>query len=246
MRRRQLGLGGLVLALAFAGQPTFGSDWKYLLAPYGWISELDGEITDLRVFTANAEADFRDIVGGQQVYFEATKDRWTVLTDVSFLAIGETGEGFPDMNGDVDQLILELGGGYKLSDSFEVLFGGRYIDLAVDVEFRSGFGNFSRRVDNYWIDPFVGGRFVLDLGRRWDFRARGDVGGFGVGSDFTWNLALHWIYRASPLVSVAFGYRVLDIDFDEDVGHPFLPGRRARFRYDVTTLGPQIGIAFHL
>ena len=36
------------------------------------------------------------------------------------------GKRFPKMNVDVDQLILELGGGYKISDSFEVLFGGRW------------------------------------------------------------------------------------------------------------------------
>ena len=38
-----------------------------------------------------------------------------------------------------------------------------------------------------WVDPVVGGRIRYNLVPGQDFILRGDVGGFGVGSQFTWN-----------------------------------------------------------
>ncbi len=241
MRKRGFRCGGLLLSLSLVTLPASAADdWKYLVAPYGWIAGLDGEST-IRGVTASVEADFADIIENLEtaalVHFEAEKGRWTVLSDLIFIAIGQTTRGAIDVDFDVDQTIVELGGGYNLSDSFAVLFGGRYVDGKVDLDVRAPLDVRVRR-DKDWIDPYVGGRFVLDLGRRWDFRVRGDVGGFGVGSEFTWNLALNWVYRASRRVSLAFGYRALDIDFEEGSG-------RDLFRYDVRMFGPQIGAAFH-
>ncbi len=64
------------------------------------------------------------------------------------------------------------------------------------------------------MDPIIGGRFHMSLSERWLLTLRGDIGGFGVGSDLTWNVAARLGYRLSERTTLAFGYRHLDIDYD--------------------------------
>jgi hypothetical protein len=52
----------------------------------------------------------------------------------------------------------------------------------------------------------------------------------------TWNLVATLQYQMSPKVTLAAGYRVLDIDYDHGSGTD-------RFVYDVLTHGPVLGIA---
>jgi hypothetical protein len=52
----------------------------------------------------------------------------------------------------------------------------------------------------------------------------------------TWTLVAILQYQMSPKVTLAAGYRVLDIDYDHGSGTD-------RFVYDVLTHGPVLGIA---
>jgi hypothetical protein len=51
----------------------------------------------------------------------------------------------------------------------------------------------------YWVDPLVGLKLHHKAGDRWRFTLQGDIGGFGVGSDFAWHLF--------PVVEAAVGKR---------------------------------------
>jgi hypothetical protein len=74
------------------------------------------------------------------------------------------------------------------------------------------------------------------LSDRWTFQGRADVGGFGVGSELTWNAALTFLYEATEKVTVGLGYRVMDIDYEEDG----LTG----FVYDAQLPGALLGVGF--
>lgn len=66
--------------------------------------------------------------------------------------------------------------------------------------------------------------------------AAGDVGGFGVGSDYSWNAQAYVGYRMCLLrapVILQAGYRALHQKY-EDGG----------FKWDVTQHGPVIGMMF--
>jgi hypothetical protein len=78
----------------------------------------------------------------------------------------------------------------------------------------------------------------VDIIDRLSVSVRGDIGGFGVGSHFTWNLAAILRYQVSPRVSAGAGYRILDINYSEGTG------TRA-FRYDVQMRGPVLGLDLH-
>lgn len=62
-----------------------------------------------------------------------------------------------------------------------------------------------------------------------------DIGGFGVGSDLTWEFMPALSYRFSDAVSLALGYRWLDIDFDD-----------SDFEFDAAQFGWLLGLGIAL
>ncbi len=67
---------------------------------------------------------------------------------------------------------------------------------------------------------------------------RGDLGGFGLGSNFTWQIEplLNWHF--SQLGSLQGGYRWLSTDYETGSGNTL-------FRYDMLKQGFQLGVTFH-
>jgi len=45
------------------------------------------------------------------------------------------------------------------------------------------------------MDPIIGARYNWNITDRWKLMIRDYIGGFGVGSDFTWNAAALIDYR---------------------------------------------------
>ena len=78
---------------------------------------------------------------------------------------------------------------------------------------------------------------TLPLGKAFSFTVRGDVGGFGVGSDLAWHAYADIGYCASDLVSIILGYRAIDIDYEDGKGSNY-------FKYDMATSGPAMGVIF--
>ena len=70
------------------------------------------------------------------------------------------------------------------------------------------------------------------------FSARADIGGFGVGSDLTWNLVGLLGYEFDLLgapATVLGGYRVLYQDYENGNGSD-------KFAYEIYTYGPILGL----
>ena len=127
---------------------------------------------------------------------------------------------------------------YRLSDHFEVLGGLRYNDIEADVAAAEPSGGTQTDGGSQsWVDPFVGGRYTLPFAAGWSFKVRGDVGGFGVGSKSAWQLVTRFNWDATEHLDVTFGYRVIDMDYEEGEGID-------RFVYDVQTSGPVIGVGW--
>jgi len=78
---------------------------------------------------------------------------------------------------------------------------------------------------------------VADITKRLTLALRGDVGGFGVGSHFTYNGSAILGYSFSHTVSAWLGYRILGINYQDGHGPD-------RFMYDVRMHGPIMGIGF--
>lgn len=233
----------LVLLLAVAGQAgplRAEGDWEYMFAPYIWGAGLDGE-TGVGPLTGEVDISFGDILetldGAFLGHFEASKDRWTILADLVFLDLGQDLDR-PQGSVDIEQTTFELGGAYSTGEDLEVLFGARLIDIDVGIDLFGPVGVLDAQIGGAesWVDPFIGGRWSPQLNDRWSFQGRADIGGFGVGSDLTWNASLLFRYRASEKVDIGLGYRVMDIDYEEDG----LTG----FVYDAQLPGALLGVGF--
>ena len=141
---------------------------------------------------------------------------------------------------------------------FDVWAGGRYmylkqeIDLDITAKIRRRLpqlrlGNERVREDiviggsHDWVEPFVGGRIGIHLCEWLSFSVRGDIGGFGIGSasDLTWNM--YGIFELKPWenVSLKFGYRYWDIDYEWGDGIE-------EFGLTGDMQGPWLGITFYL
>jgi hypothetical protein len=82
----------------------------------------------------------------------------------------------------------------------------RYTNVGLDLNASGPLGlNPSGDEHRDWVDPIIGVNLGIDLTRHWAIAAEGDVGGFGIGSGFTWNALGLLSYQTS--VFSDFGFR---------------------------------------
>jgi hypothetical protein len=90
-----------------------------------------------------------------------------------------------------------------------------------------------------WVDPLVGFRIRHQLSPGHELVFRADVGGFDVGSQFSWNLmgAYSWDFavRDGVTLSGLLGYRALSVDYAKGSG-------LSTYEYDVVMHGPIVGL----
>lgn len=136
--------------------------------------------------------------------------------------------------------------------ALDVLGGARYwnqeldLSLAVDGSVdlgelgltRSGSRAVARSGTLEWVDPFVGLRLRHQLAPGKELQFLGDIGGFGVGSDLTWQLfgGYSFDFWQSALHGVV-GYRALAVDYSQNDGG-------FKNNLDLVLHGPVVGLSF--
>ena len=83
----------------------------------------------------------------------------------------------------------------------------------------------------------IGLNYRLPFGDKWTFDLRGDVGGFGIGSDLTLHGWVKFARQNSESFPWCFGYRYIAYDYETGSGPNFQ-------RYDLQQHGPGIGVAW--
>lgn len=239
--------------LAVAQNAPDGS-WHYLVQPYLMFPNMKGETGIADVPPISVDEDPQDIFDNLQIgamlYAEAQNDKWTFSSDVLYMELGSDigsgeGGGIVSVDGDVNvsQLGWELAAMRRLTPNFELGIGLTYNQIDVDVDMTvftpGGSNDYDTGLEEDWIDPTIVARATFPINDKWYFQARGNIGGFGVGSDLMWQLMADVGYRASDKWSFSFGYRFIDVDYDKGSGAD-------RFLYDMQTFGPQLklGISF--
>jgi hypothetical protein len=249
-RVRTLAGGGLaaVLALVLSLAPCRAADvpadvepadaWQVSFIPYLWITEVHGNVR-IGDRTAPIDVGFDevfDLLGSGELlggmgYLEARRDRLILFTDATGSVV-RTKQDVPVGKADLaaDFATLEFGLGWRIYQGFgaisvDALVGGRYnylynsIDVTTD-RGRSGAGR-SATVD--FVDPFVGGRWAVRLTDALSLVFRGDIGGFGAGSQLAWSLLggvryeTPWSLGPARLNAFA-AYKVYDFDYESESG----------------------------
>lgn len=221
-----LSLGALlviaVMICALLPAPA-AAQWEHSVAFYLWAISMEGTQV-IRGRPIEVDVAFSDILsdldGAFTVHYEGKKDRWLTLFDVNWGKLGpETPRLIEDL--EVKFAFVELGGGYLLKEHLYLLFGARYITL--DVEAVTGgllppVPSLLLQGDEDWIDPYVGLRYDYPFADKWAVILRGDVGGFGVGSDLAWNVAALLERDLSRRTSLLLGAGFLDVDYEDGQG----------------------------
>ena len=94
--------------------------------------------------------------------------------------------------------------------------------------------------DLEWVDPFVGFRLRHEMGPSKELSLEADFGGFGVGSDFSWQVVGTYGFDTSCLGTpfhAVLGYRALSVDFSEN-------GKFGKNGIDTVQHGPIMGVTF--
>jgi opacity protein-like surface antigen len=232
------------LVLVLAATPAAAAEWKHELAPYVWGSAMEG-IVGIGDVTAETEMSFSDILDDLEFGFMGTyrgsRDRYSITVDAIYMGLGTTEKGPGGVlkaDIDLDQVGLEADLGYALNDRLTLFGGMRYVSLDADLRVTGPLGNeLSASESQDWIDPVVGAIGTWPLAEKWRLALRGDIGGFGVGSDFAWQGIATLRWQFSPRTALGVAYRYLDMDYEDGRGSDY-------FKYDMATSGPAMGVVF--
>ncbi|MCC6297047.1 MAG: hypothetical protein IT469_10105 [Pseudomonadales bacterium] len=240
----------VAVATLLACAPALAADeeWQHTVVLFGIGASIDGK-AGIGSVSADVDVGFDDILDnlefGAMGTWRAERGRWAVVTDLIYMALEQEKNGLGPFGGtrakvEADQLILELDGSWAVTDRLDAYGGLRYWNLHSELDVAGGgpLGEtLSAAMTEDWVDPLVGLRYVAPLSEHWDFIVRGDIGGFGVGSDFAWHASAFANWQFSEHGSLLLGYRHVDVDYDDGSGS-------SRFLWDVAEGGPTVGFAW--
>lgn len=246
MRRNYCTL--LMLLIAFPSLSIAGDNWDFIIAPYALVPSIDGDASIGRLEGADLDIGPKNIVEnldlGGMIQVEAHHvSGFGVSMAYNFMDLsgGASASGGSRLDADVYQGIFEGFVNYRISAGkgpLDVYGGIRWWDMDVELEV-NGLKIVENNAD--WVDPVVGVRWMPQLTDNWHLILKGDAGGFGVSSDFTWNVQGGLMWDATDYLSLVFQYRALSVDYSTGtVGTP------DRFAYNTITHGPLFGLAFRL
>jgi hypothetical protein len=234
-----------IVILLLAVVPAEAQSWRFSTALYLWGAGMDGEVGAIRGGVdriVEVDQSFGDILSNLELGFmgavRGENETWSVTGDLIYMGLGKSVDGPLGNPIDVDVDMTVIGGdvGYKVSETAELLAGGRIVNLGSKLHF---FGPLNLEIedDRTWFDPYFGIRFTPWLSENWSFLGRFDFGGFDIGSDFTWHLNAAVLWHVTEKSSLAFGYRVLDTKYDDEEGED-------EFVFDMTFHGPIVGFIY--
>jgi len=230
---------------ALPPQASSANGWQFALTPYIWFAGFDANATILGQ-KVSGSAGFLDIWDelnfGFMQNFEARKGRWGIGSDLMYMNLDNL-ETFtapsPFSAFRISQGMFMLGPqvSFRLAESnkgfFDFITGFRYWHVNLKLDTSAGIlPAFSREQSVNFVNPLVGGRFRVNLGKGWFVPVTGDIGGFGAGSDLAWHAFGGLGKDIKPNMSLLIGYRAMGLDekpIDELTFHGLVIGATMRF-----------------
>jgi hypothetical protein len=199
-------------------------DWNFRIAPYYWLASLNGAISysglsaDLSANTGSwpGSAQSSLMVQAEALYLR----HFGILAEFTSVNLSRS-PSISMVNADIgiDAKVLDLCAFYRLGElggqnpsaALDIFAGGRLWKAKLDLSASLMGLSASLSRDRSWIDPLVGARVVVGLGPHLEAVLRGAIGGFGMGSELTWDAAatLSWIFCENARLTL--GYRALSL-----------------------------------
>jgi len=257
-KNRQLSRLAVILLLLFSSHFSWGQslmpgsedqkDWNFVVAPYLWFSGLNGELSVATIGT-EIDAGFSDIFSNLNIAFmfygEARYKRFGLTVDLFTINMSLEGTR-PIIGGavkvDPDQTFLETSLLYSLVHnekwSADIHAGIRtwWINTRLEAERVVSPENRVVETNVSFVDPIIGAKVFYLPHEKWPINVRMGIGGFGVGSEFTWNVLVGGGYKFSKNWTLLLQYRFLGVDYTDGTA-----GTLDYFRLDTTMSGPLLG-----
>lgn len=216
------GLAGVAASSVAAAQSTGsgGSGWEFAVTPYLWASGTKVDIDTPQGESIKVDESFTDILGDLKFAFMGTFEvkhgRFVSVQDIIFLSLGSSADGHIGpipLDVDVDEKLLTTTHlfGYRVVDQgpmFVDLFAGaRITSVKVDLDLTGPLQTIERDSKKTEFGPVIASRFRAPLGGKWGVGIYGDLGGFGVGADLSWQLLGTVQYDLSDRWRLLAGWR---------------------------------------
>jgi len=231
-------VAGCVLVGAISACAEEG-EWNWTISPYAWLIGLDGDIT-AKGLTTKVDESFTDAVSNLTIagmlHVDANNGKWGMIGDLVYLNLDDDNDtAIGKVEGGVEQWIMSAVPYLRVKSDEKMTLdlgaGARYFYTSLDI----GIPGRSVSDSKSWVDPVVAARLSIMATDKLYFHLLGDVGGFGISSDLTWQVAATAGYKVSELIDLMLGYRYLDIDYED-----------GDFGYDAVSSGLTMGVRFSL
>jgi hypothetical protein len=212
-------VGASSLAAAESTTPA-ETGWEFAVTPYLWASATKADVDTPQGEDIEVDESFIDILGKLKFAFmgafEARRGRFVIVNDLMFLSLesdasGDIGPIPIDADADMRLLTTTHLAGYRVVDKgplfVDILAGARLTSIKVDLDLDIGPLSFERDRKKTEIGPVIASRVRFPLSDKWGVAVYGDLGGFGVGADLSWQLLGTVQYEISDHWRLAAGWR---------------------------------------
>ena len=223
-------VAGLLLVVSLSPSDARSQELSGSITPYGWFTWMDLKATpDNGSGSTSMSLDLDDILDALKFTFMVAGDvhygRIGLLHDFIYTDLGFDGQLSGPFSSKVDVDVTMLMSTTALSYQvyvedgklIEPFAGVRYVDMKTDITVKGGgpLGlSKSADVDVNWWDPVIGVRGRMPLTEKLSASGFVDIGGFGVGSEFTWEIFGGLDYAFTKRFSANAGFRYMSIDYD--------------------------------
>ncbi|SDM83660.1 hypothetical protein SAMN05192555_12125 [Franzmannia pantelleriensis] len=199
--------------------------WRGQVTPYVWMPSLAGDIRPTsgapRLSTRQSFSDiFDDLDAAFFLHATARRDRLVLFGDISYASLSTRGTVLPGVSatGQARQTSLTAAAGYQIvqtpDHAVDLLAGARLWQARAVVEIPAL--GLDASESEQWIDPLLAARLRSDFTPDWSAMLYADIGGFGIGSDATWQLVGTLNYRLNESLYLSAGYRHLALNYDDN------------------------------
>jgi opacity protein-like surface antigen len=241
-------LAGTAQAQGQSGPPP---GWSFSVTPYGWVPSISGTVsTPLpRVGDSSFDIGSGTVLSSLStvpvmVAGEARYGRFALVGDIFYAGLQQDLNTrdvlFDGGHTRVLSTIANLLGMVRVvetpSQGFEVGAGVRIWSMSTKLSLNPGLEPGAiQKSSASWADPVVAARYTAMLSPRFGVTVYGDIGGFGAGSQLTWQALGSLDYSVTDRMILRGGWRYLYVEksrgsFGVDIGFsgPFLA---ATFRF---------------
>ena len=222
------------------------NSWDFNITPYLWMSSLKGDMTVLRQ-NVPVDLEFTDEIISNlnfagMIHMEAKHHKLSIMLDATYADLDAKGQlqntriREHSVELQLKQIIVEGGIGYTFAEvhnfKLDALLGVRYFDASTDLEFKGN--DILLNKEFSFVEPYVGLRLRNYWGK-WGIGGRIDVGGFGAGSEVSYNYNALVAYQFTDLFGLTLGYQAYKPNYQEDL-----------FAYNIGNEGFLLGFIFKL